>query len=69
MRKYNSASNSLRPGQLNRITARIKDKSIVFLPYWKKGMKVECPNCKEKIKEPYKCKCGTEFEIRVKLSM
>lgn len=69
MGRYNSASNSLRLGQLNRIVAKMKDKSIVFLPHWKEGMKVECPNCKEKIKEPYKCKCGTELEVRVKLSI
>ncbi len=38
----------------------------VELPYWKKGMKIECPECHTKIKEPYICKCGAELKPFVK---
>lgn len=30
----------------------------IELKFWKKGMKVECPVCDSKVKEPYICKCG-----------
>ncbi len=40
----------------------------VELSYWKKGMKIECPKCKSKIKEPYKCRCGATLKPFVKMS-
>ncbi len=39
----------------------------VELPYWKKGMKVVCPNCQRYTKGPYICKCGAELKPFVRM--
>lgn len=39
----------------------------IKLPYWKKGMKIACPECDKKIKEPYICKCGAILKPYVKM--
>jgi len=39
----------------------------IELGYWRKGMKLTCPECGRKIKEPYKCKCGITLKPFVKL--
>lgn len=39
----------------------------IELPYWKKGMKIKCPECNKKVKEPYLCKCGTVLKPFVKI--
>lgn len=40
----------------------------IELKYWKRGMKIVCPNCGMKVKEPYKCKCGAILKPFVKMS-
>lgn len=40
----------------------------VQLSYWKKGMKVKCPKCGNKCKEPYKCSCGVQLKPFVKFA-
>ena len=39
----------------------------VELSFWKKGMKISCPECGKKVKEPYKCKCGAVLKPFVRL--
>ena len=39
----------------------------VELPFWKKGMKIKCPECGTKVKEPYHCKCGVSIQPYVKI--
>lgn len=46
----------------------MKEEVKVQLPFWKKGMKIKCPNCHEKVKEPYQCKCGTALKPFVKMN-
>lgn len=53
--------------QRNEIEANLNPISVE-LPYWKKGMKVKCPNCHRKVKEPYRCKCGVILKPFVKMS-
>ncbi len=33
----------------------------IELKSWKKGLKLCCPECKEKIKVPFNCKCGAKL--------
>ena len=41
----------------------------VELPFWKKGMKITCPECKKKVAAPYKCKmCGAVLKPYVKMA-
>lgn len=40
----------------------------VLLSYWKKGMKIQCPECKKKVKEPYNCECGVILKPFVKFN-
>ena len=40
----------------------------IELSYWKKGMKITCPECKKKITEPYICKCGAVLKPYVKMA-
>lgn len=40
----------------------------VKLAYWKKGMKIECPACGGKVKEPYNCKCGAILKPFVQMN-
>lgn len=39
----------------------------VFVRYWKKGMKVACPECGKKVKAPYVCKEHGEFTVKVRM--
>ncbi len=39
----------------------------IELSYWKKGMKIICPECGKKVKEPYTCECGAELKPYVKM--
>lgn len=40
----------------------------IELSYWKKGMKLICPECEKSVKAPYKCKCGAILKPFVKMS-
>jgi DNA-directed RNA polymerase subunit RPC12/RpoP len=41
----------------------------VQLSYWKKGMKVKCPECDSMVAQPYNCsKCGAVLKPFVKMS-
>lgn len=40
----------------------------VMLRYWKKGMKIDCPVCGNKVSEPYTCKnCKTVLKPKVRI--
>ncbi len=34
----------------------------VELSRWKKGQKINCPECGRKVKQPYVCKCGVTLK-------
>jgi len=41
----------------------------VRIPYWKKGMKISCPECNRNVPAPYKCKCGAVLKPYVKMNV
>jgi len=38
---------------------------VIKITHWKKDMKIKCPECGKKVKEPYKCKCGAVIKLRM----
>jgi len=39
----------------------------IYLLSWNEDMKITCPECNRKVKEPYICKCGAMLRLFVKM--
>ena len=46
-----------------------EDMKEVIINGWKKGMKVACPECGKKVKDPYVCKEHGKFTVKVQMGM